>query len=118
MNWQREMIREALLENRDILEDVIREIQQPTPTKNELSKLRNEHIQEKYDVSPATATRWMNALESEQFRPDSKVPSNSVVWVSDRVRMVDSQALEWFLENKSVLSDNIRRKAVPRFIKR
>lgn len=115
MNWQREMIREALLENRDILEDVIREIQQPEPTQKELTKLRNEHIQEKYDVSPATATRWMNALESEQFRPDSKVPSNSVVWASERTRIVDADIFDWFLERRNVLADSIRRKGVQKY---
>lgn len=115
MTWQKDMLREVLLENKDVLIDIIKEIQPVTPTNIERKKLRNEHIQEKYDISSTTATRWINALEVEQNRLDSKVPSDSVVWASERTRIVDADIFDWFLEHRNVLADSIRRKGVQKY---
>lgn len=114
MTWQEEMVREILLENKHVLIEIMKELV-PDMLPKEKKLLRHSDIMEVYQVGATKATNMINDIHKEQLTLDSKIPKDSVQYLSSTIRCIRSDVLEWYLANREVLQDNNARKRLEKF---
>lgn len=119
--WAIDVFKHFLEENKEEVKEVLRDLIKdnpeiiPKPINFEKKWLRNRDIADLCDVSLSTASTYLNEFHHEFIRIDSKLPRNSVKWLSSTKRIVEADAFEWFQVNKNMLKDETARKRVEKY---